>query len=207
MTKLIPAARFHFLTPLFDFLCSLVGLGKKYRYHLRQSIQLNDSELQVLDAGCGSGSLSIEIKQAYPKITLHAIDADSSILKLAKRKFAKANAEIHLQQAYLQKLPFPDNSFDVVYSSLVIHHLKTKEKIAAFAEISRILKPSGYFFLADFSKPSSIFFAPFSWFTVFFEEGLDNYRGKIPTMLKSRFHVQKISKYRFNITFWKAVKF
>lgn len=68
----------------------------------------------------------------------------------------------------MQKLPFADNHFDVVYSSLVLHHLKTEDKKKAFKEIHRVLKNDGFFLLADFGKPKNRFLI-ISLFTAIFE--------------------------------------
>ena len=55
----------------------------------------------------------------------------------------------------IEKLPYPDAGFDVVISRLVIHHLPGDLKRQGFAEIYRVLKPGGLFFLADFNPPSN----------------------------------------------------
>jgi len=159
---------------------------------------------RVLDAGCGSGSLAIEVKKAFPRISLNAVDADGNILYRAKEK--KGNLEINFQKAWLQQLPFPDKSFDTAYSSLVFHHLNSESKTAAMKEIYRVLKKSGRFLLVDFGKPQA-FFSIFSWFTVLLEEGRDNYEGRISAMLsEAGFRVSEKGRYRFNITFWEAIK-
>ena len=206
--KFIPAARFHLLTPLFDILCSLVGLGRSYRRKIIKMLNLPKRKLRVMDAGCGSGSLAIDVRKKAKDISLYAVDADSKILTIAEKKSRKKNQQINFREAFLQKLPFPDNSFDVVYSSLVFHHLKSDIKKEAMREIRRILKKSGRFLLVDFGKPNSKLFSVFSWFTVLFEEGSDNYKGRIPEMLSNAgfSKVTELGKYRFNIAFLEAVK-
>ena len=70
-------------------------------------------------------------------------------------------------------------------------------------EIKRVLKTGGIFLLADFGKPQQTWFSPFSWFTVLFEEGRDNYLGKIPEMIKQAGfrEIQKVGEYRYNVHF------
>ena len=204
----IPAARFHLLTPLFDALCSVVGLGRRYRRRIVASLNIPNGKVRVMDAGCGSGSLAIDVKRKYPHAVLYAVDADSRILTIAGKKSQEQKVQIHFREAFLQKLPFPHDSFDVVYSSLVFHHLNSEIKKEAMREIHRVLKKEGRFLMMDFGQPKNKFFSIFSWFTILFEEGYDNYQGKIPKMLSEAGfrEVKEVGEHRFNIVFLKAVK-
>ena len=103
----------------------------------------------------------------------------------------------------MQDLPYPDGYFDVVYSSLVIHHIPSKQKIPAMKEIRRVLKKSGTFYLCDFGKVRSYLLAPLYLFVLLLEEGKDNYEGKIPGMLKEAGFekVRSVGHYRYNIEF------
>ena len=78
-----------------------------------------------------------------PKIDLFCIDADQKALAIAKNKSIKSNIEIRFDKSYIQKLPYNSNYFDIVYSSLVFHHLDAKTKQDAMKEIFRVLKPGG----------------------------------------------------------------
>ncbi|NQV92026.1 class I SAM-dependent methyltransferase [Candidatus Woesearchaeota archaeon] len=201
--QFIPAARFHILTPLFDSLLSLFGLGKKYRDFVLKHIEITNPNAKVLDAGCGTGTLAMELLQKHPGIHFNGVDADEKILTIARKKTSK----IKFSKAFLQKLPFEDDSFDIIYSSLVFHHIPSKDKVKSMKEIYRVLKSDGYFLLSDFGKPKNIFLAVFSWFTMFFEEGYDNYHGKIPLMLKEAgFHVEEVARYKFNLSLLKCGK-
>lgn len=88
-SKFIPAARFSFLSPLFDALCAMFGFGKKYRKQIIDALNLSDKKIRVLDAGCGTGSLAVELKKNHPNIELTTFDADPKILKIAKEKATK----------------------------------------------------------------------------------------------------------------------
>ena len=165
-------------------------------------------KLRVMDAGCGSGSLAIDVKKAFPNILLEAIDADPHILGIAEQKARKLNQQINFREAFLQDLPFPDSSFDFVYSSLVFHHLTSDVKRKAMKEVYRVLKNGGRFLLVDFGKPKHTLFSVFSWFTLLFEEGLDNYHGKMPALMMNAgfVNVKEKSRYRFNIVFLEGLK-
>ncbi len=206
--KFIPAARFHLLTPLFDGLCSIVGLGGKYRQRVVAMLDIPPQKREVLDAGCGSGSLTIEVKRKFPNSVLSAVDADSRILEIAKKKAVTMQQEILFRKSFLQEMPFEDYSFDVVYSSLVFHHLNSDTKMRAMKEIYRVLKPKGKLVLIDFGQATGKILPILSWFTLLFEEGEDNYKGNIPKMLLAAgfTQVKQIGKYKFNIVSMEALK-
>ena len=195
MKKFIPAARIHLLTPLFDFLCTLFGFGKKYRLKIIDNIDIEKGK--VLDAGCGTGAVAKELKEIKPKLEIYGIDPDKRILEIARKK----TKDINFQEAFMQKLPFPDNYFDFVYSSLVVHHIQSEVKQDAMNEIYRVLKPKGKFLLVDFGKPKNKFFAIPCLYAMILEEGIDNYKGKIPEILKkAKFKsVEKIDEYSHNV--------
>ena len=64
---------------------------------------------------------------------------------MAREKALKARFDIDFQVALIEKVPFPDSSFDLVTSSLMLHHLPDDLKRKGFAEIRRVLKLGGRF--------------------------------------------------------------
>ncbi len=205
--KFLAGAHFRILTPFYDLIGTILGLGKKYRKKAISALNLPNTKLKALDAGCGTGSLAIDIKKQTPNLILYAIDADKDMLKIAAEKAKKAKAEITFKNAFIQELPFKNNSFDIVYSSLVFHHLPIKVKKQAVKEIHRVLKKGGKFLLADFGKPKGIFGGIFPLFALLFEQGYDNYKGNLPKILKERFSaIMEIGRYDSGITFFLARK-
>ncbi|MDR2998129.1 MAG: methyltransferase domain-containing protein [Microbacterium sp.] len=92
---------------------------------------------RILDAGCGSGPLSAALRERGAEMT--GIDGSPAMLDLAR---ARLGADVPLQLADLaEPLPFPDDSFDDVVASLVLHYLP--DWAAALAELRRVLKPGG----------------------------------------------------------------
>ena len=83
-------------------------------------------------------------------------------------------------------MPFDENSFDIVVSSLFFHHLNSSAKLATLTEIRRILKPDGTLIIADWGKPTSIF-QRILFFVVQvldgFETTKDNVDGVIPSLV------------------------
>src|SRR5918996_529929 len=76
----------------------------------------------VLDIGCGTGTLAIAAtRHVGPTGTVHGIDASPQMIARATRKAAKAGAPAVFQVAAAEELPFPETTFDVVLSTLMLH--------------------------------------------------------------------------------------
>ncbi len=111
---------------------------------------------KVLDVGCGTGSLTLAAwRRAGTDGEVHGIDASPEMIQFAQDKTAKVGAPIDFQIGLVEHIPFPDDYFDVVLSSLMLHHLPDDLKRRAFAEIRRVLKPGGYLFAVDFEPPKN----------------------------------------------------
>jgi ubiquinone/menaquinone biosynthesis C-methylase UbiE len=107
----------------------------------------------VLDIGCGTGTLAIAAARHVGTTgAVTGIDASSPMIARAKRKAAKAGAPATLQVAVAENLPFPDRRFDVVFSTLMLHHLPRKTRQQCAGEIKRVLKASGRVVAVDFGR-------------------------------------------------------
>jgi demethylmenaquinone methyltransferase/2-methoxy-6-polyprenyl-1,4-benzoquinol methylase/phosphoethanolamine N-methyltransferase len=109
---------------------------------------------KVLDVGCGTGTLAIAIKRQTGAGEVHGIDASPEMVQVAKEKSAKGGSDIDFRVALIEAIPFPDASFDLVTSSLMLHHLPDNLKAKGFLEIRRVLKPGGRFMAMDFAAHS-----------------------------------------------------
>ena len=107
----------------------------------------------VLDVGCGTGTLTLLIKKAHPEAEVIGIDGDRKILEIAKKKVGKAGLDVTLDYGMAFDLPYPDGSFDRVFSSLLFHHLTRENKVGTLKEIFRVLRPGGELHVADLGKP------------------------------------------------------
>lgn len=139
---------------------------------------------RVLDLGCGTATLTIMIKKTYPEAEVVGLDIDPRILEIARSKIADAGVDIKLDEGSAVELPYPDGYFDRVVSSLFIHHLAHEDKIRAFEEIFRVLKPGGEFHVADFGKPHNAVMWLVSLLMRWFEEVSDNIKGLLPEMFR-----------------------
>ncbi|MEV0312178.1 class I SAM-dependent methyltransferase [Nonomuraea fuscirosea] len=92
---------------------------------------------RILDAGCGSGPLFAELRDRGAVVT--GIDASAGMLELARKRLGP-DADLRVADL-AAPLPFPDDTFDDVTASLVLHYLK--DWGPALAELRRVLKPGG----------------------------------------------------------------
>jgi len=105
----------------------------------------------VLDVGCGTGTLAIAIKPQVGTGEVHGIDASPEMIQVAKEKAAKDGSDIDFRVALIEAIPFSEASFDLVTSTLMLHHLPDDLKAKGFLEIRRVLKPGGRFMAMDFA--------------------------------------------------------
>ncbi len=184
--KYIHALRFRWLTPLYD---AVVGLSTRERTFKKALIQQASfqSGQKVLDLGCGTGTLSIWIKQMYPKIEVVGLDGDPEILKLARRKSHQADASIQFDEGFSTRLPYPENHFDRIVSTLFFHHLTLSDKQRTIAEVLRVLKPGGQLHVADWGKASNALMRGLFFFIQIldsFETTRDNIQGRLPQLFE-----------------------
>lgn len=106
------------------------------------------SGLQVLDAGCGPGSISIGLVEATAPGELRGVDIDPSQVELAVRAAAELGvSNVEFSVADVQAMPFEDGWFDVVHCGELLSFVP--EPGAALKEIRRVLKPGGILFCGD----------------------------------------------------------
>ncbi len=109
---------------------------------------------KVLDVGCGTGTLALEVAP-HVGITGRVCGIDPGDQQIARARFkaARHNLFIEFQVGAIEHLNFPDQTFDVVLSAIMMHHLSDTLKREGLAEIARVLKPGGRLVIADFKRP------------------------------------------------------
>lgn len=134
----------------YELLSSLVFAGSRRRIFGRL-VELADVRTgdEVLDIGCGPGYLTSLAAQAGSRAV--GIDVSEQMIAEANRKRAGAGCSFLVGKA--EALDLPDASFDVVVSSLAIHHIPENARAQAFAEMFRVLRPGGRVLIADFLPP------------------------------------------------------
>jgi ubiquinone/menaquinone biosynthesis C-methylase UbiE len=84
------------------------------------------------------------------------IDPSSEQIARARAKAARGKVPVEFQVGVIEQLAFPDQTFDVVVSTLMMHHLPASLKRQGLVEIARVLKPGGRLVIADFTGTSFI---------------------------------------------------
>lgn len=139
------AARYDVMAWLF-----MLGRERAFREKLIGLARLQSGDV-VLDVGCGTGTLAIAAKRHVgPSGRVHGIDASPEMVDRAKRKAGKAGADVAFDTGVVEALPYPDAQFDVVMSTLMLHHLPRKARQDCAHEIRRVLKPDGRVLAVDF---------------------------------------------------------
>jgi ubiquinone/menaquinone biosynthesis C-methylase UbiE len=149
----LPAAGRDSFLPFYDLMTKLMGADQARRGLLDQA-QIRTGH-RVLDIGCGTGSLLIQLKRLYPGTDVVGLDPDPKALARAKRKAKRAAVTIQFDQGFGDETPYPEASFDRVLSSLMFHHVPTDEKAKTLRAVRRVLKTGGEFHMLDFEGPEN----------------------------------------------------
>lgn len=139
---------------LYDVLSHLVFGGRKAHVFARLG-KLSGARPgdRVLDVGCGTGFLTRSVaRRIAPDGSVIGIDPSEDALTRARRTTRLLNCSFKAGQA--AALDYPDASYDVVVSSLVMHHLPDQDRARALAEMFRVLRPGGRVLVAEFQPPS-----------------------------------------------------
>jgi ubiquinone/menaquinone biosynthesis C-methylase UbiE len=136
----------------YDLTLWLLTLGREgaFRERVLRLARLSPGE-RVLDVGCGTGTLAIAAKrQVGPTGAVYGVNASAEMIARAAKKASKTGVEILLKNALAEALPFPDAHFDVVLTTVMLHHLPGRLRRQCAAEMRRVLKPGGRVLAVDF---------------------------------------------------------
>jgi ubiquinone/menaquinone biosynthesis C-methylase UbiE len=106
-------------------------------------------ESKVLDMGCGTGDNTAQIRKLVKEVW--GVDFCTEMIDEAYERYDHGN--VHFAVANLKKLPFLNETFDVVYCFSTLYYIKDKQKV--FQEVKRVLKPGGVF-IFDYGNKHSI---------------------------------------------------
>lgn len=143
------------IAPHYDFINDLqsLGLHRRWKRRLVRLARLQPGE-QALDVCCGTGDLAFALAQAGAAVT--GLDFNQSMLAVAAARQARTKA---VNPVFVpgdaQKLPFADQSFDVVTVGYGLRNLASWQ--LGLAEMMRVARPGGRLLILDFGKPDHAF--------------------------------------------------
>lgn len=122
---------------------------------------------RILDLGCGTGSTTLLLKQAFPQAEVTGVDLSPYMLVVADDKAQNAGLQIQWRQGNAEQTGFPDASFDLVTASLLFHETPPHVSCAILQECFRLLTAGGEVLILD-GNQSTLRWA--DWLTDIFEE-------------------------------------
>jgi ubiquinone/menaquinone biosynthesis C-methylase UbiE len=180
----IHALRYSWLNTFYDSVVMFTTRDNQVKNEVVDAIP-EDAE-HVLDVAAGTGTLSRKIGKAYPRAQVVGVDGDADMVRRARVMAAKDNVNIRYDEALAQALPYANDAFDVVTSSLFFHHLGQNEKRLALAEMYRVTKPGGTLIISDWGEPEDRL-SRFRFLIVQcldgFETTRDNIEGLLPGLV------------------------
>lgn len=132
----------------------MFGQERKLRQATLELVSLRPGD-HILEVGCGTGSLTLAAKiKAGSQSQVVGIDVAPDMLETARQKARKAGLSVDFLPGRIEAIPFPDNQFDLVLSSLMMHHVPgDNAKRKGIAEMLRVLKPGGQLLIVDYEAP------------------------------------------------------
>ena len=126
-----------------------VNFADEYKYKL---VKKDFAKGRILDAGCGFGETLIKLGDYFTESELYGIDLSESFITMANEgKIGKGlNERVNFQKADIHRIPFPNNFFEVIINTNMLHIVE--DPVLMLNEIERVLSPTGIFLIADIKK-------------------------------------------------------
>ncbi len=136
---------------------------------IRQALidAVNVKPRRILDLGCGTGSTTIMLKQAFPDAEVIGLDLSPYMLLRSFHKSQTAGLNIEWQQGNAENTSFPDASFDLVTASLLFHETPSSITQAILHECFRLLVAGGQVLILDGNQKT---LRQMEWLNNIFEE-------------------------------------
>ena len=114
--------------------------------------QIQGQPKTILDLGCGTGSSTLLLKQAFPEAAVVGLDLSPYMLVMADYKAQKTNLDIVWQHGFAEATTWGVADFDLVTASFLFHEMPPAVGQAVLQEACRVLKPGGQVVILDGSQ-------------------------------------------------------
>lgn len=182
-----PPLTIEWLTPLYDRVIALMTREGRWRANLVEQIAPRPG-LNILDLGCGTGSLAVALWKACPDLRIIGIDPDAHAVSIAREKTRMAGPAIEILEGFPGSVPLPSGwRPDAVVISLVLHQVPLAGKRDLLAYARSVLPPGGVMHVADYSEQRGVMRAAFR-LTVQVLDGVEdtqpNADGALPMLIR-----------------------
>lgn len=151
-TRYTPALGWKLLTPLYDVVIRQMTRERVWRDTMVREIAPVSAD-RILDIGCGTGSLLIDLWGTEKGASYVGIDPDADVLDRAGDKAAAVGARLDLRRGFASHEMLPDDWRPTkIVSSLVLHQVPLAEKRRIMEVVHELLVPGGTFYLTDYGK-------------------------------------------------------
>ncbi|MDE5814278.1 MAG: bifunctional demethylmenaquinone methyltransferase/2-methoxy-6-polyprenyl-1,4-benzoquinol methylase UbiE [Muribaculaceae bacterium] len=153
---------FDSIAPSYDFMNTMMtgGLHKRWRNRalkMAAAILPEGEPKDVLDVACGTGDVSFKLHKMFPKARITGLDLSAGMLKVAKGKLEWWDAETRKLITFMEgdclKMPFPDDTFDMVTVAYGVRNFERLED--GYREMRRVMKPGGVLCVIELSEPKN----------------------------------------------------
>ncbi|MDT5295207.1 MAG: hypothetical protein QOJ76_2087 [Acidobacteriota bacterium] len=143
-----PVSIYDRFTSLYDLMFRFNGYGRSIESYLRENPLPLPAGARVLDAGCGTGLLTLALLRVLKRpAEITSIDLSTRSLQTARRAVQKLRPDPRHMTSFVQAnaltLPFADDTFDLVMTSGALEYLPLREGLG---ELARVLAPGGHLF-------------------------------------------------------------
>jgi len=196
----IPALRYDSLTFLYDPLMRWGLRESTFKQRLVEQAAIGKG-YRVLDLGCGTATLTLLVKRLCGEATIAGLDGDLKILRIARGKASRAGLGVALHCGMSYELPYREDSFERVISSLFFHHVTRENKRRTLREVFRVLRPGGELHVADWGRPQN---APAraGFFLVQVLDGFETTADSVSGILPSLLHEAGFEQAQQTAQFW-----
>jgi ubiquinone/menaquinone biosynthesis C-methylase UbiE len=152
LVSMLIADRIESATRYYDRWMNLITWGhdKRVREAVLGYIDTGD---QVLDVGCGTGTLAVKAAQKGAQVT--GLDLSPAMLRLAEEKARAAGVEVHFRRGYAQSPPLDDEPFDAITATFALSEMSPDEAEMVVADMAVRLKAGGRMIVADEAGPTN----------------------------------------------------